>query len=178
MSKTVKAGITCPACKNNFPTELYRTIWVEYPQNRSLIFNNEINAVTCPHCKHHERLKFPFLCTNVERGFALWYEPYHDPEIDKDIAGYRKVMGSESFHVKAPRISDWEDFKKKLLEMEAKAPTKASPPLSAKEKQKKTTINPLLFFLYVFVFGCLIAYFLGYLPLEELLFDLTGVRFN
>jgi hypothetical protein len=138
MSQSVEADITCSACKNDFPTNLYRSIWVEYPENRSLIFNDEINAVTCSHCKHHERLNFPFLCTNVERGFALWYEPYHDPEIDKDMAGYRKIWGPDSFYAKAPRISDWEDFKKKLLEMEAKAPTKASPPLFAAEQQKKT----------------------------------------
>ena len=93
MSKKLGANITCPACKNVFPTELYRTIWAENPENRSLILDDKINAVTCPRCKHHERLQFPFLCTNVKRGFALWYEPHPDPQIDKDMADYRKHMG-------------------------------------------------------------------------------------
>jgi len=121
MSKKLDANITCSACKNVFPTELYRTIWAENPENRSLILDDKINAVTCPRCKHHERLQFPFLCTNVKRGFALWYEPYPDPQIDKDIVDYRKHMGANSFYANAPRISDWEAFKKKLLEMEDKA---------------------------------------------------------
>ena len=71
MSKKLGANITCPQCKNVFPAELYRSIWIEFPENRSLILDDKINAVTCPRCKHHERLKFPFLCTNVKSGFAL-----------------------------------------------------------------------------------------------------------
>ena len=137
MSKKLGANITCPACKNVFPTELYRTIWAENPENRSLILDDKINAVTCPRCKHHERLQFPFLCTNVKRGFALWYEPHPDPQIDKDMADYRKHMGAESFYSKAPRISDWETFKEKLLEMEANAPTEASMPSPSPEMQEK-----------------------------------------
>ena len=137
MSKKLGANITCPACKNVFPTELYRTIWAENPENRSLILDDKINAVTCPRCKHHERLQFPFLCTNVKRGFALWYEPHPDPQIDKDMADYRKHMGAESFYSKAPRISDWETFKAKLLEMEANAPTEASMPSPSPEMQEK-----------------------------------------
>jgi len=137
MSKKLGANITCSSCKNVFPTELYRTIWAENPENRSLILGDKINAVTCPRCKHHERLQFPFLCTNVKRGFALWYEPYPDPQIDKDIADYRKHMGPDSFYANAPRISDWETFKEKLLEMEATAPTEASTPSISPEMQEK-----------------------------------------
>ena len=126
MSKKIKANINCPSCENIFPAELYRTIWVEEPYNRSLILNDKINAVTCPKCNHHERLKFSFLCTNVKRNLALWYEPYPDSHIDKDVEGYRKHMGPDSFYAKAPRISDWKTFKEKLLEMEAKVPTEES----------------------------------------------------
>lgn len=119
MSKKIKTNINCPVCKNVFPAELYRSIWVEDARNRSLILSDKINAVTCPQCKYHERLQFPFLCTNVKQGFALWYEPYHDPQVDKDAEDYRKQMGPDSFYANAPRISDWKAFKEKLLEMEA-----------------------------------------------------------
>lgn len=136
MSKKVGANITCAQCKNVFPTELYRSIWVEYPENRSLVLNDEINAVTCPRCKHHERLEFPFLCTNVKRGFALWYEPYPDPQIDKDVADYRTHTGPNSFYSTAPRIADWNDFKRKMREMEASAPQNMRPEVELSENLK------------------------------------------
>jgi len=98
--------------------------------------NDEINAMTCPKCAFYQRLEFPFLCTNVMRHFALWYEPYHDPQIDKDIADYRKHMGPDSFYAKAPRIKDWESFKKTLREMEMAAPLQAQEPVYSPEMRK------------------------------------------
>jgi hypothetical protein len=102
--------------------------------------NDKINEMTCPHCKLHHRLNFPFLCTNVVHGFALWYEPYHDPQVDEDIAQYRTHMGPDSFYAKAPRIQDWESFKKKLLEMEMASPSsdKARPVFSQEMRKKMT----------------------------------------
>lgn len=136
MSKKLGANITCPQCAHVFPMQLYRTIWAEHPENRALILNDEINAMTCPKCKFHQRLEFPFLCTNVKRGFALWYEPYPDSQIDKDVADYRRHMGPDSFYAKAPRISDWAAFKRKLLEMETSAPQQAPPVNVSPEMQK------------------------------------------
>ena len=81
--------------------------------------NDQINSVTCPACGTTTRLEFPFLCTNVKRGIAVWYEPYHDPEIDKDIAQYAAHFGAKSFYAQAPRIKVWEDFKKTILKLEA-----------------------------------------------------------
>lgn len=137
MSKKLGANITCPQCAHTFTIQLFRSIWVEEPANRALILNDEINSMTCPKCHLHQRLKFPFLCTNVKRGFALWYEPYYDPQIDKDIADYRRHMGVYSFYAKAPRIMDWEAFKRKLLEMEASAPHETQTPTLSEDMQKK-----------------------------------------
>lgn len=136
VSKKLGAEITCPKCEQKYPVQLYRSIWVEQPENKALILNDQINAVTCPRCKFQHRLEFPFLCTNVKRGFALWYEPYHDPQVDKDAADYRRHFGPDSFYAKAPRISDWTTFKKKMLEMEAAAPQQAAPITPSAEMQK------------------------------------------
>lgn len=65
MSKKVRANIRCPKCNHEAPSELYRSIWVEEPQNRALILSDAINAVTCPKCKLRQRLEFPFLATNL-----------------------------------------------------------------------------------------------------------------
>ena len=81
--------------------------------------NDEINSVICPSCKKTTHVEFPFLCTNVKRGIAIWYEPYHDPAIDNDIAQYSKHFGATSFYARAARIKNWEEFKRKLTELEA-----------------------------------------------------------
>ena len=119
MSKQIEAEVGCPNCGNKFKTTLYRSLWVEDRDNRVRLMNDEINSVTCPSCKTTTRVEFPFLCTNVKRGIAIWYEPYHDPAIDTDIAQYSKHFGSSSFYARAARISNWEEFKRKLTELEA-----------------------------------------------------------
>jgi hypothetical protein len=120
MSKKIPAEIQCPSCHNKFNVELYRIIWIEEPKNRELIFSDELNAVTCPSCNKKTKLKFPFLATNVKKEIAIWYEPYHDDEIDKDVALYKAKMGKDSFYAKAPRIQNWEEFKQRIIESENK----------------------------------------------------------
>ena len=119
MSKQIEARISCPQCGQEFNATLYRTLWVEDPINRNRVLNDEINVVICPACRKKTRFEFPFLCTNVKRGIAIWYEPYYDPAIDKDISQYAAHFGPDSFYAKAPRIREWSEFKRKLIEMEA-----------------------------------------------------------
>jgi hypothetical protein len=119
MSKQIEARIPCPQCGEEFNVTLYRTLWIEDPINRNRVLNDEINVVICPACRKKTRVEFPFLCTNVKKGIAIWYEPYHDPVIDKDISQYAAHFGPNSFYAKAPRIQEWAEFKKRLLEMEA-----------------------------------------------------------
>jgi hypothetical protein len=119
VSKKVEASVECRNCGHEQHVVLFRTIWAEEPENRSLILDDRVNLFRCNNCKHMERLEFPFLCTNVRIGLAIWYEPYNDPQIDADIEQYRRHMGPNSFYAKAPRIADWESFKAKFLELEA-----------------------------------------------------------
>lgn len=121
MSKKIPSEIQCPSCHSKFNVQLYRSVWIEDAKNRDLIFNDELNAITCPSCKKKTRLEFPFLCTNVKKEIAIWYEPYHDAQIDKDIALYKVKMGENSFYAKAPRIQNWDEFKQKIIELENKS---------------------------------------------------------
>lgn len=134
MSKKVRAAIRCPQCSHETETDLYRTIWVEYPDNRALIFNNAINVVTCSQCKLSQRVDFPFLATNVQRHIAVWYEPYPDEQIDIDVNLYRRQFGPDHFFAKAPRIREWEAFKQTLVKLETAAPQpRAAAPRSSRE---------------------------------------------
>jgi hypothetical protein len=118
MSKKVPAEITCPRCTEKFTVQLFRSLWIEDPANRKLVSTDSVNAVTCPKCLTQTRLDFPFLCTNVKKRIAIWYEPYHDEAIDKDQKLYAKNFGASSFYAQAPRIADWNEFKIQLEIME------------------------------------------------------------
>ena len=135
MSKQVNATITCKNCRHNFEASLYRSIWIEYPENRRLISEDLINRVTCPKCTESQRLEFPFLCTNVKKKIAIWYEPYYDSAIDDDIKLYAAQFGNQSFYAMAPRIADWDEFKSKLIEMESNQTQCDIPKAAPKERQ-------------------------------------------
>jgi hypothetical protein len=136
MSKKLETSVQCRKCGYEQNLVLFRSIWAEDPENRSLILNDQINLFRCDNCNHRERLDFPFLCTNVGKGLAIWYEPYPDAQIDADIEQYRKHMGANSFYAKAPRIADWETFKATFLELEAAGPQLGQKPQYSSESRK------------------------------------------
>jgi Zn ribbon nucleic-acid-binding protein len=86
MSKRIEAKITCPNCSNQFDFTLYRSIWGEYPENRELVMTNQINVASCPSCNHATKLQYPFIYTNANQHFAVWWEPEYDAQIDSDSA--------------------------------------------------------------------------------------------
>ncbi|MFY9329614.1 MAG: CpXC domain-containing protein [Georgfuchsia sp.] len=140
MSKKVAAEIMCPKCGEKFRVNLIRLLWAEFPENRKLISTDSINAVVCPNCETRTRLEFPFLCTNIKKGIAIWYEPYHDPAIDQDQKLYASKFGDNSFYANAPRVQDWEVFKVKLAEMERLAISDEDVPLNVEHKPRYANI--------------------------------------
>jgi hypothetical protein len=104
---------------------LFRSLWIEDPENRSMIFEDRVNLFECKRCAHAELLPFAFIATNSPRAFAVWYEPSRDPAIDADVRGYR-AMGMKHL-AEAPRIAGWEDFKSTILSFERSAPTERQP---------------------------------------------------
>lgn len=141
MSKRIPAQITCPACKSHFDVELYRSIWVEYPENRRLVAEDKLNLVTCPHCHVSTRLEFPVLCTNVQRKIAIWYEPYPDPAVDEDMRQYAKHFGPNSFYAQAPRVRNWNDFKAQLTLLEAMSYKDQERPLPKSSEEMATAMS-------------------------------------
>ena len=118
MSKRVEAKITCPNCNHQFDFTLYRSIWGEYPENRDLVMSDKINVAKCPNCLRFTKLQFPFIYTNANQHFAVWWEPTHDPQIDSDAASYAKIMGPGNYLATAPRIEDWFEFKETIQKFE------------------------------------------------------------
>lgn len=116
MSKLVDATITCPHCGKQYSTKLFRTIWGENESNRNMVLNDEINVLKCPHCGYSFKAPYPFMYVDVEKGFAVWWEPQYDAGIDSDLQGYTKMFGANSYYATAPRVADWEEFKQVVRE--------------------------------------------------------------
>jgi tetratricopeptide (TPR) repeat protein len=115
MSKRVEVELGCPFCGHRFPAELYRTIWIEYSELRDLVFRDEVNRFTCPRCQKALDVDFSLFATNRDVEFAVWYEPKHDAQIDKDIVYYTKQFGPDHYLTAAPRVSTWNEFKRAIL---------------------------------------------------------------
>jgi Zn ribbon nucleic-acid-binding protein len=118
MSKKITAKAICPTCRRHNPVTLYRTIWIENPGLRDLVFTDQVNMVRCPGCGHTERAPIGLLATNSGAGIAVWYEPSPDPQIDADAQLYRSMPGMR-FLADAPRMRTWVEFKAKILQLEA-----------------------------------------------------------
>lgn len=118
MSKRIDAQITCPHCQHRFNYTLFRSIWGEYPENRELVMSDKINVATCPICNVTTKLPFPFIYTNAEQHFAVWWEPEFDLQIGKDCEGYVQMLGPGNYLATAPRIKDWKEFKNTILKFE------------------------------------------------------------
>ncbi len=118
MSKRITNRINCPVCDHPFDFTLFRSIWGEYPANRALVMNNEINVANCPSCRFKFKVPYPFIFTNAEQYFAVWWEPEHDPQVDLDAKEYAVMMGEGNYLAKAPRIRDWDEFKSTIIRYE------------------------------------------------------------
>lgn len=170
MSKRVEAKITCPNCSHQFNFTLYRSIWGEYPENRELVMSDKINVAKCPSCNRSTKLQFPFIYTNADQHFAVWWEPSYDPQIDSDAAGYTKMMGAGNYLAAAPRIQDWYEFKEIIQKFE-RGELKGQKPVMSDEmgkqmegflkhlkdqnKKKSSGCLGVAFFLFVFGSGLL-----------------------
>lgn len=119
MSKRIEATITCPNCAKQFLFTLYRTIWGEYEENKKLVLSDQINVSVCPSCKTRTKIPYPFMYVDVKKQFAIWWEPEYDSQIDKDALDYAKIFGDGNFYHKAPRIKNWEEFKKLVIKYDS-----------------------------------------------------------
>jgi hypothetical protein len=119
MSKKIETIGTCQNCGDRYGITLYRSIWGEVPENRSMVMDDEINTTTCPNCGLHAKISYPFLYTHKNPNFAVWWEPYHDQSIDDDQIKWAHLPGIPDYLVSPPRIRDWEDFKSAIRKMES-----------------------------------------------------------
>lgn len=114
MSKKIALEIICSNCKKTYTDNFFRTYWGESESMRTALMNDTINIATCPHCGYQFHVPLAMMYVDVQTGFAIWWEPQYDPGIDSDTKVYSQIFGSNSFYATAPRIADWEEFKRTI----------------------------------------------------------------
>jgi CpXC protein len=118
MSKTYEIQEECPACNYPFEIKMYRSIWGVHPENRELVMSDSVNRTTCKNCGLKITIQASLFYTNASSGFAVWYEPVPDPQIDTDQYLYTQLGGASFYLAKAPRIKDWNEFKNTIIKFE------------------------------------------------------------
>lgn len=113
MSKSIEFQIECPDCGKQYQAKVWRTLWGDgcTANNFTSRLTDNTNMVTCPHCGHSFRLPLALMYVDVKAGFAVWYEPQPDPNIENETQQYAAMFGVDSYYAKAPRVKDWEEFK-------------------------------------------------------------------
>ena len=81
-----------------------------------MVMEDKINIAKCPSCGHQFHLPLAMMYVDVQKGFAVWWEPNHDSGVDSDSDSYAKMFGANRYYAKAPRISEWEEFKRVVKE--------------------------------------------------------------
>lgn len=115
MSNKINTQWPCTKCGCKYNVSLYRSIWGEVKENRDLVMNDKINMETCPKCGFVDDVPLAFMYTHKEPDFAIWYEPFHDASIDEEKLKYSSMPGMPRYLMEAPRISDWNEFKKLII---------------------------------------------------------------
>ena len=119
MSKRLPLRVDCPKCGLGHVFEAYRSVWAETSGNREMVFSCEVNVFTCPQCDARVYVPFPFMYVDMKNNFAVWWEPMHDPTIDRDRDDYERCFGEGNFYAAAPRIQRYDIFLKVISEFES-----------------------------------------------------------
>lgn len=111
MSQQVQVTVTCPKCGKQYQEKLFRTVWGEHESMRNAVMNDNINICKCPHCGYSFHAPMAMMYVDVQKRFAVWWEPEYDSNIEETTAAFAKMLGAGNFYETAPRITDWDEFK-------------------------------------------------------------------
>jgi hypothetical protein len=77
---------------------LFQKVWIENPDLRAKLFNDELNVAHCDHCGLNARVASTMLVSNVPENYAVWYEPKPDPAVDQFSGDMKRAYGEGNFY--------------------------------------------------------------------------------
>lgn len=118
MSKLQSYNIPCPECKMSNEQKVFHSINTSIDNAALKIVNDEINFVHCPHCNNKFQVKTGLLFNNMEKTYAVYYNPTTFETIDEECRNIKKMFG-ENFYLAIPsKFSDWDLFKNEIRRKE------------------------------------------------------------
>jgi len=122
MSKIQSYNIPCPECKMPNEQKIFHSINTSIDNAALKIINDEINFVFCPNCGNRFQIKTGLLFNNMEKNYAVYYNPTSFESIDEECINLKKMFG-ESFYLANPsKYNDWDLFKDEIKREEGIIP--------------------------------------------------------
>lgn len=122
MSKLQTYNIPCPECKMSSEQTVFHSINTSIDNAALKIVNDEINFVRCSHCNNKFQVKTGLLFNNMEKTYAVYYNPTTFASMDEECKNL-KIMLGENFYLANPsKFSDWNLFKDEIRRKEGIAP--------------------------------------------------------
>lgn len=120
MSDKFNAKVPCPECKEYFEVTLYSSANVSIdPSLREKVFNDTINVAICPKCKHKFQVHCQLMYHDMEKQFAVWYDPLNE-RIKEKLSDMELNLGQSNYLFDAPISNTWDEFKGHILLYENK----------------------------------------------------------
>ena len=110
--------LECPNCKTVAVQNVYHTINSSEVDAGKRIINHEINFVVCETCGNKFQLLTPLLYVNFKYQFALRYTASQIEQNEEENKNQKMNHGGASFIFNPLNISDWDEFKNKIRELE------------------------------------------------------------
>jgi len=118
MSQLVKHDIVCPKCKEISQQSIFHSVNTIIDNVAIKLFNDEINFVTCNDCGNKFQVKTSLLFNNMEKHYALYYNPISFENIDLECIGMKNMLGENHYLTNPTKFKDWELFKKEIKRRE------------------------------------------------------------
>lgn len=122
MSKIQSYNIPCPECKIPSEQKVFHSINTSIDNAALKIINDEINFVHCPNCGNKFQVKTGLLLNNMEKTYAVYYNPKSFSAIDKECENLKKMFGKNFYLANPSKYTDWDLFKDEIKRKEGIAP--------------------------------------------------------
>lgn len=114
MSYSNHYTIPCPKCKTASEQLIFQSLNEMTENSAKRIIEDEINFVTCPHCKNKFQVKTGLLYCNHTKGIAIYYNPTDVNAIDDELEDIKRMFGNKSYLANPDKFDDWNLFKERV----------------------------------------------------------------
>ena len=118
MSEIQLYNIPCPECKIPSEQQVFHSINTSIVNAALRIINDEINFVLCPNYGIKFQVKTNLLFNNMEKSYAVYYNPESFDTIDEECKNLNKMLGKNFYLANPVKYTEWDLFKDEIKRQE------------------------------------------------------------